>query len=71
VSDEIERDVREGDVFLEDGRMTAPLGEPVPEHEAVVAEAKEILKNYGTGRRIKLCSHSTSVGYIFTPRGTL
>ena len=44
LSDEIERDVGERDVLLEDGAVAAPLGKPVPQDQAIVAQAEQILE---------------------------
>ena len=44
LTDEVERDVREGNVLLENRRMTAPLGETMAEHEPVVAKSHEIIE---------------------------
>ena len=44
LTEEIERDVGERDVLLENGRVSAPLAQPVTEHEPVVAEAQQQLE---------------------------
>ena len=44
LADQVERDVRERDVLLEDRTVTAPFGQPVAEHQAVVAEPQQILE---------------------------
>jgi hypothetical protein len=38
LTQQIERDVREGDVFLENGPVSAPFGEPMSEDQPVIAE---------------------------------
>jgi hypothetical protein len=38
LAEEIQGDVGKSDVFLESGRVSAPLGQPVPKHEGVVTE---------------------------------
>jgi hypothetical protein len=44
LANQVESDVREGDVFFQDRRVSAPLREAVTEDEAVVGESEEILK---------------------------
>src|SRR5206468_11966917 len=44
LTDEIERDVGERDVFLENRRMPAPLREAVAEHEPVIAKSEEVFE---------------------------
>jgi hypothetical protein len=52
---QIQRDVGESNVFLEDGPVTAPFTEAVAEHEAVVAEPKEVLEEVGVqGCRLRI-----------------
>jgi hypothetical protein len=47
LADEVERDVGERDVFLENGGMSTPFGEPVAEDEAVVTQPQEVLEEVG------------------------
>ena len=42
--DEVERDVGEGDVFLEHRAVAAPFRQAMPQHQAVVAQSEEILE---------------------------
>jgi hypothetical protein len=47
LTDEVERDVGQSDVFLEDRCVAAPLGEPMPENKAVVAVTLQVLDERG------------------------
>src|SRR5262249_5316484 len=67
LADQVERDVRERDVFLENRAVPAPLRQPVAEDQPVVAEAEEIGKDNLGGHRAP-----RNRGYTpRTPRGTL
>ena len=70
LAEEIERDVRRRDVFLEDRTVAAPLAQPMAEHEPVVAEAQEILEQrvgrFARRRHDRRRRHTPR-----TPRGTL
>ena len=69
LADEVERDVGERDVLLEDRRVPAPLGQPVAQHEPVVAEPQQILEI--VVRRRWRASHRRRRHRPRTPRGTL
>ena len=43
LADEVERHVGEGDVFLDDRRVAAPLGEALRQDQAGVADAQQVL----------------------------
>ncbi len=78
--DEVERDVGERDVLLEDRPVPAPLRQPVPEHQPIIAEPEQVLEQRSraptqphrrrappaTARRASPSRHSTR-----TPRGIL
>src|SRR5688572_29563418 len=46
LADEIERDVRERDVFLENGTVAAPFGHAVSENEAVIGQSQQVLEQH-------------------------
>ena len=60
LSDQIQRDIRESDVLFENWTMTAPLGQTVAQHQAIVAESQEIFDEGGGVAQNPL-----------SPRGTL
>ena len=65
LADEIERHVAEGDVFLDDRRMAAPLGEALRQDQAGVADAQQVLHGRVRGdgdrlhRRRPTCDRAT------------
>jgi len=47
LADAVQREIRERDVLFDDRRVTAPLREPVTQHEPIVAEPEQKLEQLG------------------------
>ena len=43
LADQVEADIRQGDVFLEDRAMAAPFGIALAEHQRVVGEMQQVI----------------------------
>ena len=71
LADEVEGDVGERDVLLEDGRVPAPLGEAVPQHQPVVGEAQQVLGGRPCTVRLRRRALHGRAHSPFTPMGTL
>jgi hypothetical protein len=55
LADEVERDVREREIFLDDRRVRRPGGEPLTEDERVISEAQRELGERGIRGRAHRC----------------
>jgi hypothetical protein len=59
LTDQIERDVGESNVFLENRRVPAPFRQAMSKNETIIAKPEEILEEIGVAQK------------PFIPRGTL
>ena len=63
----VEGDIGDGDILFQDRPMPAPFREAVPQDQAVISQAEQVVEYVIPGLLIKGICHQNT----FTPRGTL
>jgi hypothetical protein len=68
MSNEVERHVGQGDVFLEDGSVATPLRQSVPQHQSIVAQPQQILAKRVRHGRVAGCRNGIVGRLVHHPR---